>query len=283
MPTVYAHWYFGDKCLQQMPENLLNIIHENRDYYNLGVHGPDIFFYNLFDKKCTSYGSNIHFTPARLFFEKALYTYHRTNEKDKDKLFAYILGFLTHFVLDSTCHSYIYRKQEVSNISHNLIETCFEKYLMQKDGRQFNLVDRSEFLKPSFKKANVISKLFNVSFLTVYTTIKMQRIIIRNLNCISKKRHDVLFSILTKYELYDYRDLLLPLDEVADCMDSNIRLDKLFNVAYKRFKDILESFLKAEKGNGHLADYFKHDFEKWPDYQDIKVLSYDKELKYIVE
>lgn len=45
MPTTYAHWRFGDKCIETLPDNLQTIIKNNRAIFDYGVHGPDIFFY----------------------------------------------------------------------------------------------------------------------------------------------------------------------------------------------------------------------------------------------
>ena len=45
MPTTYAHYRFGDKCINTLPNNLKEIINNNREIFNYGVHGPDIFFY----------------------------------------------------------------------------------------------------------------------------------------------------------------------------------------------------------------------------------------------
>ena len=47
MPTTYAHYRFGAECISVMPEQLQKIVNEHRALFDIGVHGPDIFFYDL--------------------------------------------------------------------------------------------------------------------------------------------------------------------------------------------------------------------------------------------
>ena len=34
MPTTYAHWRFGDKCIKTLPDNLQTIINNNRAIFS---------------------------------------------------------------------------------------------------------------------------------------------------------------------------------------------------------------------------------------------------------
>ena len=65
MPTTYAHWRFGDKCIRMLPDDLQNIILNNRAIFDYGVHGPDIFFYYncLKHNEVNRYGSAMHDIP----------------------------------------------------------------------------------------------------------------------------------------------------------------------------------------------------------------------------
>ena len=123
MPTTYAHYIFGSEVLYLLPEKYREIAEKYRSLYDTGVHGPDILFYYdaLKKNEVVSYGRRMHFTPARDFFENAKKVYE--SHEDKEAMMAYILGFLTHFAFDSTAHGYVDRKAEVSEVTHNRVES----------------------------------------------------------------------------------------------------------------------------------------------------------------
>ena len=278
MPTTYAHWAFGKECINLMPENLQKIIHENRDIYNIGVHGPDILFYDLLHSDVTKYGSEMHNIPASVFFKNCKQEF--SQHKEKAAMLAYMMGFLTHFVLDSQVHSYVERKKEESPVSHNYIEAQWDRHLIELDNRKPNLVDRSESLKPSRKNAKVISYFFPFGQNTIYRSCCMQKFVIKALNCISKTKQDFLQKVLWKLKQNDFADLFLGFEEDENCRDSNMRLDKIGAKAMKIFPKMMKNLINYLNGDEELDNYFEHDFAYWPDYKKIPVLPYKKELVY---
>lgn len=60
MPTTYTHDLFGKKVYRQLPREIRKVIRENGNLFRIGLHGPDILFYDLFrsavwERKCTRY------------------------------------------------------------------------------------------------------------------------------------------------------------------------------------------------------------------------------------
>ncbi len=280
MPATYAHWRFGEDCFQIMPEDIKKIVNDNRDIFNLGVHGPDIFFYDLTHKKITSYGSKMHKLPAMDFFKNSKEVIN--NHEEKEQMLAYMLGFLSHFTLDSTCHSYVERKREFANISHNYVESAWERHVIELDGRTPNLVDRSESLRPNKDIAKVISYFFPFSQKEILRTTKCQHNIIYMLNCISFRKDKFLRTLLKTIGLSDFADLLIGFEEVEICKDSNLRLDKLRKKALKQYEKLLNNYIAYLKEDKKLITYFNKTFDRDENYQDIQVLSYEEELKYKV-
>ena len=45
MPTTYAHYKFGNEVMSALPRPLQNSIENNRELFDVGVHGPDLLFY----------------------------------------------------------------------------------------------------------------------------------------------------------------------------------------------------------------------------------------------
>lgn len=280
MPTTYAHWRFGADCIEKMPDNLKEIIIKHRDCFDLGVHGPDIFFYDLTHSEVSAYGSNMHTKPGREFFEKCKEVLE--SHEEKDAMMAYMLGFLSHFTLDSTCHGYVDRKKEFTGISHNLVESQWDRHVMELDGKKPNLVDRAESLKPNEFNAKVISYFHPLDQETILRTTKAQHTIIKLLNCKNIGKEKFFKTILHKIGMNDFADLFIGFEEIDACKDSNLRLDKLRQKALLLYPKLLKNLMEYIEGKKKLDKYFEHDFEPWPDYKDIKVLSYEEELKYKV-
>lgn len=66
------------------------------------------------------------------FFEYGVKQY----QKNPDPILrAYLYGYLCHFMLDSECHPYIDLYMEEKDLGHLEIETDFDRYLMEKDGK----------------------------------------------------------------------------------------------------------------------------------------------------
>jgi len=282
MPTTYAHYRFGCDCIETLPENLKEVIHKNRELFDMGVHGPDIFFYDLRHSDVVKYGNGMHNQPAREFFDRAIKVY-KENDNDKQAMMSYLLGFLSHFALDSTCHGYIDRKKEVSGISHNKIESEYDGHLMRLDGKPVNQVNRAESLKPSKDRAAIIARFFPFDEKVMYRTTKMQQLIISLLVCKSNAKRAFVTNLLDKIGLKDYRDLIVQVKELDECKDSNLRLDKLRANALLIYPELVNNFIDAINNNVELIDYFDHDFEPWPDYQQIPILKLNEELDYYPE
>ncbi len=279
MPTTYAHWRFGCDCIETLPENLKEVVHKHRELFDIGVHGPDIFFYDLRHGDVVKYGYDTHYKPARDFFERAIKVY-KENDEDKDAMLAYMLGFLSHFTLDSQCHGFVDRKKEVSGISHNKVESEYDAHLMRLDNKAVNRVKRAASLKPSKFTGRIMARFFPFDEETMYRTARWQRMIIGALVCRTNAKRTILYRTMEKMNKLDYRDLLVMTKEADICKDSNLRLDKLKAFALALYPELVEDLMKAINEDKALPEYFDHSFERWPDYSEIPILSYEEELKY---
>ena len=279
MPTTYAHWRFGCECIETLPQNLKQIVHRYRELFDLGVHGPDIFFYDLRHSDVSRYGYAVHEKPGRDFFERAIKVYKET-EKDKEAMLAYLLGFLSHFTFDSQSHGYVERKKEVSGISHNKIEAEYDGYLMRQEGKAVNRVNRSASLKPSRFAAEIIARFFPFDEDVMLRTTRWQHLIIRTLFCKTSLKRNFIRSTLEKLNKLDDRDLIVEVNEMEGCKDSNLRMDKLKANALLIYPELVNDLMNALNSDEKLPAYFDHDFGPWPDYQEIPILTLSEELEY---
>ncbi len=133
MPTTYTHYAYGQEVKHLLPHKLQEIIDSCEDYYNIGVHGPDILFYyySFCKNKVNQYGVKVHREPMKVFLDHAFTVF--AGQSDKEAAFAYLAGFMTHFILDSTCHPYIRKRIRQTGVSHAEIERDWDSVMMQRD------------------------------------------------------------------------------------------------------------------------------------------------------
>ena len=280
MPTTYAHWAFGRDCLNRMPGQLQEIVTKHRDIYDFGVHGPDILFYYLPNPKVDKLGIKMHMTSASVVFSNFKKSFDRF--KDKDEMLAYILGYLTHFTLDSECHTYVEAKRKHSNITHNRVEAQWDRHQMLIDGKTPNLVDRAESLKPSKANAKVISYFYPYKEKEVLKYLKYQKAIVTLSNAISPRKEKAYRYVLNKLKQYSYADIFIGFEEFEECKDSNLRLDKLRKKALNRFPKLLKELLAYLYEDRKLGKYFENNFEDRKN-EKVDILPYEEELNYIVK
>ncbi len=68
MPTSYAHYRFGQKVVGRLPEKYQYFAYEYPDYFYVGLHGPDLLFYLLTNKKVYELGEELHGWSGKKYF-----------------------------------------------------------------------------------------------------------------------------------------------------------------------------------------------------------------------
>ena len=133
MPAFYAHKRFGAQVAKVLPADLSTIVTKHYTAYDIGLQGPDIYFYYrpCYINRIIKTGIGLHHAPARDFFENALRVMKKTPRDSAQ--YAYLMGFIAHFTLDSECHSYVNHYIEKSGVAHLEIEEEFEKKLLRLD------------------------------------------------------------------------------------------------------------------------------------------------------
>lgn len=283
MPTTYAHWRFGDKCIRMLPDDLQNIILNNRAIFDYGVHGPDIFFYYncLKHNEVNCYGSAMHDIPYKDTLAQIKENFKKT--ENKDMALSYLLGFTCHFTLDSYCHGFIEKVDETMPYSHGKIESQFDRYLLIKDG--FNPVTKSvtDMFHPDEKMAKVISGLFNkFDEDIIYKTLKDQKLYLNLLKDNSDIKRFFLTTAMDIARVPSFKDLLITKENVEELKPVNIRLNKYFDMALKHYPVLADSLIGYLSDKNELNTYFKHNFSFKEDYRNLEILPLDEELKYKV-
>lgn len=144
MPASYAHYRFGKLLLPQLPADVRQCVQRFRRMYDMGLQGPDFFFfYNPFMKTATGQlGSLFHRQTGQEFFPAAC------KAATSDAAKAYLYGLLAHYCLDSTCHPFINQLVAIGEARHISLESEFERFLLLLDREPSpETFDMSRFMK----------------------------------------------------------------------------------------------------------------------------------------
>ena len=129
MPSTYAHYRFGKLLLPTLPADVRQCIQRFRRMYDLGLHGPDFFFYYnpLMKTAVGSLGNHYHMQTGQAFFPGACAA------AKSEAAQAYLYGLLAHYCLDSLCHPYVQKIVDIGECSHVALESEFDRFLMALD------------------------------------------------------------------------------------------------------------------------------------------------------
>ena len=100
MPSTYAHYRFGLAMLEKFPGDSRRTIQRFRRLFEVGLHGQDIFYYQLpgLNKSTSFLGIKFHEQTGQEFFQRVC----RGIRMEKSEAAqAYLYGVLCHYCLDS--------------------------------------------------------------------------------------------------------------------------------------------------------------------------------------
>lgn len=134
MPSIYAHYRFGTALLPSVPADVRKTIQRFRSLYDMGLHGPDIFYYStpVIHTGGDYLGIKFHEQTGKEFFTRVC---RAVRLERSEGARSYLYGLLTHYCLDSICHQTIQPIVQNGNVSHMELETEFDRYLLEADGK----------------------------------------------------------------------------------------------------------------------------------------------------
>lgn len=133
MPAGYAHFRFGREMVSTLPEEVRRAAQRFRRLYDVGLQGPDLFFYyNPFRKNpMQEFGGRCHRQSGQEFFTRAC---KRLRKEPPEAAEAYLFGMLTHYCLDSVCHPFVNERDMLGDCGHSELEVEFDRFLLARDG-----------------------------------------------------------------------------------------------------------------------------------------------------
>ena len=261
MPASYTHYSFGHTVLEKLPQRLKDTIIPNKEAYYIGLNGPDILFYYkpLFKNEINRYGHRLHDEKAYGFLERGK----RYIEESKDEVcLSYILGFVCHFVLDSSCHPFIEEAMKESNISHAEIEAELDGALMRRNNLSPQRHSAGAHIIPNRVIATHIANFYdNVNGKEIYKCLKSVRFYNKLLLCpngIKRRFIKGLLGLIKGGE--GFSCMIINVEPNRKCIDINKKLLELYEKAVDEAVHRVEEYYNAIKNNDNLGEFFNRNF-----------------------
>ena len=135
MPNIWTHFIYGQELMRKLGHDAMLQDSQLRRVFNLGCQGPDFLFYYHFlpwkrDKKMVPLGSAMHQQHCGPFLidligqvrGRGLY----------NPAVVYVLGFLSHHLLDRQMHPYVFYQSGFKKWNHQRFEIILDTRIAKK-------------------------------------------------------------------------------------------------------------------------------------------------------
>ncbi|SFJ62803.1 Zinc dependent phospholipase C [Halobacillus dabanensis] len=132
MPNIWTHILFVDQLCKNL--NRDDLLQTSSPTLHMGAQGPDPFFYHNFlpflpDKKVADIGMSLHTENCGPFLLAMV----EQGKNEKNMLQSYILGFVSHHVLDRHTHPYIHYHAGYTGNKHQELEVLIDTLMLKRD------------------------------------------------------------------------------------------------------------------------------------------------------
>lgn len=173
MPAYYTHYTCGLLNYRELKKGYLKeCIKAAQHAYCIGLAGPDIFFYSIFDTLLSpvTAGSILHVKRSGEFLQNLFMETQKLKGHAKVIAIAYLAGFVGHYELDCACHPLIYSKMDGEHGKramgqHFTYEAAVDVYCVRDYlGRKMNDMNPSVFTALSKQEKRVIAMIVTNAF-----------------------------------------------------------------------------------------------------------------------
>ena len=262
MPTTYAHNLFGKMVYHKLAPEIRQLLDEHEVSYIIGLHGPDILFYTrpFHKNKVNALGQRLHAEVAAPFFEHGKRAYRAQMD---DEMLAYLLGFVCHFMLDSTCHPYISAYMAGTKARHDEIETEFDRMLMESTGKNPFTYRPSSVIRIRPCSVRAIARtLDTLTEKEIAHTLRAMKFYTNAQVCSTPLKRRVIWSIAKTFGISRFLSGRIILKyRRKNCLESTEELKKLFHKAVPETVAMVESYYRSVIKNKPLDQRFQRNYK----------------------
>lgn len=262
MPTTYAHDLYGKMVYQRLNPELKKVIKRHQTTYQIGLHGPDILFYvrPFHSNRFNQMAHRLHQEEARGFFEKGRRLYQRTQDEE---ILVYLLGFICHFMLDSTCHPYIGKYMEKTGAGHDEIETEFDRSLMLMTGKDPFHYQPGSVIQIEKKSVKAISQVLEgMSPKDIVRALMGTKFYTKLPICETEQKRRIKLAISKAFFIYPFADgRVIRKEPKAICLESTEHLTGLFRKAVPEAVEMIEEYYHERNGSEKLNARFDRNYK----------------------
>lgn len=223
MPATVTHAFFVKDIYDILPESMQKKLNQDR-IKTFAQSTDSLLFYNLLnikDKKIRDLQHYSHQNNTQEFFINILH-YMKDNKITDIDTNSFLVGFISHYVLDSIMHPYIFYKTGLFNKNdkqtykynniHHFMEIFLDNDMIKRrlktNPYKFNI---TEFAFNTNKFSNTLNKTINYTFYNTFKVENMDKIYYKSLkqmkNIINVFRRD---PYAIKKNIYKLIDTLTP-------------------------------------------------------------------------
>lgn len=253
MPANYAHYRFGKAILPLLPPQAQQDVKRFRRLYDMGLHGPDIFFYYnpLMATQAGSLGKKFHGMSGKDFFR------HACAAAKTEAGRAYLYGLLAHYCLDSLAHPHVRKHAEAGEARHVEMEVEFDRYLLETDGiASPHTYDQTAHMKLTRGECVTVAEFYGASSGAVRQSVGNM---IRASKLLTLKYRKAMRKIL-HFAPAAVADQQMSETPNPRCAELNKGLQAYYNRALERYPKLLEQLLAHMQTGEPLGDDFDPSF-----------------------
>ena len=262
MPTTYAHDLFGKMVYHRLDPEIQEKIKKYQTTYQIGLHGPDILFYvRPFHKnRFNQMAHRLHREEAAGFFERGRELYQKTGNEE---ILVYLLGFICHFMLDSTCHPYISEYMKKTGARHDEIETEFDRALMVRTGKDPFHYQPGSVIRIEKNSVDAISEVMEgMSHKDIVRALMGSKFYTRLPICDSEKKRKIKLAVARILFMYRLADGRIIRGEPKDiCLESTQHLTQLFLQTVPEAAAMINEYYKQRNGSDRLNVRFERNYK----------------------
>jgi len=117
MPSNTTHYIFSEDVYKNLDEDSKKRINKSKTIYNTFAQSHDLLFFYIFDRKNSKtikdLGHHAHHYNTQSYLLNIIKEIKKNKLENNSDAIAYLYGVITHYVLDTHCHPYIFYKTGV--------------------------------------------------------------------------------------------------------------------------------------------------------------------------